>query len=192
MRVISGRARGRRLKYPDNEALTRPMKDIIKEALFSSLGSLGVYPERILDLYAGSGSIGIEALSRSGTWADFVDRDRRACQTIRENLRSVGFEEEAAIHQMPIDAFLANVHKPYDFVIVDPPYANLDIIETLASIDDSSAAEDGTIIVLGHWPKLETPDRIGRLELLRRRCHGDSCYSIYDVVGQTGPNEEEA
>lgn len=192
MRVISGRARGRRLKYPDNEALTRPMKDIIKEALFSSLGSLGVYPERILDLYAGSGSIGIEALSRSGSWADFVDRDRRACQTIKENLQSVGFEDEAAIHQMPIETFVAQVREPYDFIIVDPPYANPDIIETLASIDRSRAVEDGTIIILGHWPKLETPDRIGRLALLRRRCHGDSCYSIYDVVEETGPNEGEA
>src|SRR5690606_17257516 len=110
----------------------------------------------------------------------------------KENLQSVGFEDEAAIHQMPIETFVSQVREPYDFIIVDPPYANPDIIETLASIDRSRAVEDGTIIVLGHWPKLETPDRIGRLELLRRRCHGDSCYSIYDVVEETGPNEGEA
>ena len=76
MRVISGEARGRRLKAPRSEGVTRPMADKIKEALFSVLASLGVEYERVLDLYAGSGAVGIEALSRGATWCDFVDRDQ--------------------------------------------------------------------------------------------------------------------
>lgn len=182
MRVVSGSARGRRLKAPPNQATTRPMADKIKEALFSSLASLGVQPERILDLYAGSGGVGIEALSRGGEWCDFVDRDRVAVQTIRDNLRNTGFSEQAAVHHMPIETFLAGVREPYDFVIMDPPYADPAILDTLERLSTSAAVGDGTIVVLGHWPRLELPDEIGRLVKLRGRCHGDSCFAIFDTV----------
>jgi 16S rRNA (guanine966-N2)-methyltransferase len=182
MRVVSGEARGRRLKAPKNQNLTRPMADKIKEAVFGSLASLGVQPVRILDLYAGSGAVGIEALSRGGKWADFVDRNREACTTVRSNLESVGFTERGQVHQVPIEIFLERVTEPYDFIIVDPPYANANILEVLERISHSAAVEDETIVILGHWPKLEVPERIGRMVKLRGRCHGDSCFSIFDVV----------
>lgn len=182
MRIVSGSARGRKLKAPPNQAKTRPMADKIKEALFSSLASLGVQPERILDLYAGSGGVGIEALSRGGIWCDFVDRDRIAVQTIRDNLKNTGFADVAAVHHMPIDSFLATVRQPYDFVILDPPYADPAILDTLERLSRSAAVEDGTIVVLGHWPRLELPDVVGRLSRLRGRCHGDSCFAIFDTV----------
>lgn len=189
MRVISGSARGRRLKVPKNQSLTRPMADKIREAAFSSLASLGIMPGRVLDLYAGSGAIGIEALSRGGEWVDFVDRDRRACQTIRDNLRATGFEDQAKVHQMSVDAFLARVSQDYDMIIVDPPYADPDILGLLERIGDSRAVGEGTIILLGHWPRLDVPDRVGRLVTLRQRRHGDSCFALFEVV--TGELDEE-
>lgn len=158
------------------------MADKIKEALFSSLMSLGVQPERILDLYAGSGSVGIEALSRGGDWCDFVDRDRIAVQTIRDNLKNTGFEDVAAVHHMPIETYLSGVREPYDFVILDPPYADPAILDTLERLSRSAAVEDGTIVVLGHWPRLEPPEVVGLLQKLRGRCHGDSCFAIFDTV----------
>ena len=182
MRVISGEARGRRLKAPKNQSLTRPMADKIKEALFGSLASLGVQPVRILDLYAGSGAVGIEALSRGGEWADFVDRNREACMTVRSNLESTGFSDRGKVHQVPIEIFLERVTEPYDFIIVDPPYANTNILEVLERISNSAAVEDETIVVLGHWPRLEVPERVGRMVKLRGRCHGDSCFAIFDTV----------
>ena len=182
MRVVSGSARGRRLKAPPNQSKTRPMADKIKEALFSSLASLGVQPERILDLYAGSGGIGIEALSRGGEWCDFVDRDRIAAQTVRENLKNTGFADRAAVHQTTIESFLNSVREPYDFVILDPPYADPAILDTLERLSGSTAVTDGTIVVIGHWPRLELPDKIGFLSKLRGRCHGDSCFAIFDTV----------
>ena len=182
MRVISGVARGRRLRVPKNQSLTRPMADKIREALFSSLASFGVMPERILDLYAGSGAIGIEALSRGGSWADFVDRNRQACLTIRDNLQSTGFKDLGRTYQMAVDAYLRQVNEAYDFVSVDPPYADPDILETLETLSCSNAVADGTIVVLGHWPRLEIPEQVGRLTTLRDRCHGDSCFSIFEVV----------
>jgi 16S rRNA (guanine966-N2)-methyltransferase len=159
------------------------MADKIREAAFSSLDSFGIEPERVLDLYAGSGAVGIEALSRGAGWADFVDRDRIACQTMRENLRSTGLEERGRVHQATIEAFLERVDEPYDFVILDPPYADPAILDTLERLARSSAVAPGTAVLLGHWPRLDVPERIGPLELLRQRCHGDSCFAIFEVVG---------
>jgi 16S rRNA (guanine966-N2)-methyltransferase len=143
------------------------MADKIKEALFGSLASFGVQPERILDLYAGSGAIGIEALSRGGEWCDFVDRDKIAVQTIHDNLKSTGFEARAEVH-----------HR----AILDPPYADPAILDTLDRLSRSGAVQDGTIVVIGHWPRLEMPDEIGLLSKLRGRCHGDSCFAIFDTM----------
>jgi 16S rRNA (guanine966-N2)-methyltransferase len=182
MRIVSGSARGRRLKAPPNNAKTRPMADKIKEALFSSLASFGVKPERVLDLYAGSGGVGIEALSRGAEWCDFVDQDRVAVQTIRENLTNTGFEDVGKVHLTSIQAFVTGVREPYDFVILDPPYADPAILDTLEWLSRSPAVMDGTIVVIGHWPRLELPDEIGQLSKLRGRCHGDSCFAIFDTL----------
>lgn len=189
MRIVSGSARGRRLKAPPNQSATRPMADKIKEALFSSLMSLGVQPERILDLYAGSGGVGIEALSRGGEWCDFVDKDRIAVQTIRENLKNTGFEGMGAVHHTSIESFIMRVQEPYDFVILDPPYADPAILDTLEGLSRSAAVGDGTIVVIGHWPRLELPDEIGLLSRLRGRCHGDSCFAIFDTVIPDGNDQ---
>ncbi|CAN5798239.1 MAG: RsmD family RNA methyltransferase [Chloroflexia bacterium] len=186
MRVISGSARGRRLKGPPSNA-TRPMADKIKGALFNALLSLGVEPDRILDLYAGTGSIGIEALSRGGTWADFVEQGRDQARVIRANLESTGFADRSRVHTTSVKAFLAPRRDTYDFVILDPPYADPDILQTLRAVGDSQLVQSGTIVVIGHWPRLEIPDELGRLECLKHRCHGDSCFSIYEVGEEREP-----
>jgi 16S rRNA (guanine966-N2)-methyltransferase len=191
MRVISGSARGRTLKGPPSSA-TRPMADKIKGALFNALASLGVEPEVVLDLYAGTGSVGIEALSRGASRADFVDQGRDQCATIRANLATTGFADVSTVHQAPVQSFIQGRSGPYDFVILDPPYAAPDIIETLEKVGDSALVQSGTIVVIGHWPRIELPDRIGKLDCLRHRCHGDSCFSIYEVVAdETGDDAGE-
>lgn len=197
MRVVGGMVRGRALKMPKDprgERTTRPMADKIKEALFSALGSLGVEADRVLDLYAGSGSVGIEALSRGASWCDFVDRDRNAVQAIRDNLESVGFTHLGRVHQVPVTTMIHNAREPYNLVIVDPPYADPEIIPTLVALASSSAVEDGTVVAVGHSPRVELPQQLGKMVRLRSRCHGDSCFSIYDVVlddGQARPGSED-
>ncbi|CAN5762071.1 16S rRNA (guanine(966)-N(2))-methyltransferase RsmD [soil metagenome] len=190
MRVIAGKARGRRLKGPPGPQ-TRPMADKIREALFSSLASLGVEPVRILDLYAGTGSIGIETLSRGGAYVDFVDHQHAACAVIRTNLAHTKFSEQARVHCMPIALFLRRLEKPYDFVILDPPYADPHIEETLEELGGSPLVQSQTIVVLGHWPRLEPGSRIGRLQVLKRRCHGDSCFSIFEVSDELEDENHE-
>lgn len=190
MRVVSGEARGRPLRAPRNQSRTRPMADKIKEAAFSSMESLGIAPDTVLDLYAGSGAVGIEALSRWATTALFVDRDRIACQTIRRNLEDVGFEDRGRVVQATVERVLSPAREQYDLIIIDPPYADPDILEVIEKIDASGAAKSGSILLLGHWPRLEVPERIGRFQTLRQRCHGDSCFAIFEWIGDERQVEE--
>ena len=181
MRVIAGEAKGFKLKGPAGPG-TRPMADKIKGALFSMLASLGVEPERVLDLYAGSGAIGIEALSRGAEWADFVEQRADACAVIRDNLAHTKFAGRAAVHQTSVAGFLGRVPEaPYDFVILDPPYADPEIVPTLERLGRSALVAPGTIVVIGHSPRVGLPDALPPLARLRERCHGDSCFSIYEV-----------
>jgi 16S rRNA (guanine966-N2)-methyltransferase len=159
---------------------TRPMADKIKEASFQMLATLGIAPERVLDLYAGSGSVGIEALSRGATSVDFVEQNPAACAVIRDNLQAVGFADRGRVHQTAVRAYLARVAEPYDFVIMDPPYADPAIPDTLVALAESSAVENGTVLLIGHSPRVDLPEQAGMLRRLRQRCHGDSCFSIYE------------
>jgi 16S rRNA (guanine966-N2)-methyltransferase len=179
MRVIAGEAKGHNLKGPPSTA-TRPMTDKIRQAVFNMLASLGVEPDRVLDLYSGTGSIGIEALSRGATWADFVDQSAPACAVIRANLIHTKYGEVSRVHQMPVAAFLNRREEPYDLIILDPPYADPEIVPTLSRVAESSLVQSGSIVVVGHSPRVTLPDETGQLTRLRLRCHGDSCISIYE------------
>jgi 16S rRNA (guanine966-N2)-methyltransferase len=157
------------------------MADKIKEALYSVLGSLGVEIDRVLDLYAGTGSVGIEALSRGASWADFVDQSAAAAAVVRANLAHTKFDGVSRVHTMPVDNYLNRNEEPYDFVILDPPYADPAIVRTLGKLAGSRLVQSGTIVAIGHWPRIDLPEQIGRMVRLRQRCHGDSCFSIYEI-----------
>jgi 16S rRNA (guanine966-N2)-methyltransferase len=123
VRVVAGRFGGRRLAAPPGRG-TRPTSDRVREALFSTLGPLD--GERVLDLYAGSGALAIEALSRGAGSAVLVERDRRAVAVIRANLEALGLAEpEAIVHAGPARTALENASRrgdTYDLVFLDPPY----------------------------------------------------------------------
>jgi len=117
MRVVAGAFKGRRLQAPRGTR-TRPTADKVREALFSILGD--VTGLRVLDLYAGSGALGIEALSRGASHATFVERDPRAIAALRRNLESVGAEAE--VRRQDVLRFLASADPGFDLVLLDPPY----------------------------------------------------------------------
>ena len=194
MRVIAGEAKGFRLKGPPSRG-TRPMADKIKGALFSMLGSLGVEPERVLDLYAGTGSLGIEALSRGAARAEFVEQNAAAAAVIRANLAHTRYDGAARVHQTPVASFLrqqrAPDEAPYDLVIMDPPYADPEIVPTLERVGASPLVQSGTVVAVGHSPRVDLPARLGRLVRLRDRCHGDSCFSVYEVVAEEAVEMDE-
>jgi 16S rRNA (guanine966-N2)-methyltransferase len=186
MRVIAGERRGFQLKGPAGK-FTRPMADKIKGALFSMLASLGVEPVRVLDLYAGTGGIGIEALSRGAEWADFVEQNAAAAAVVRANLAHTRYGDVSKVYQEPIAAFLARAERqasgtePYDFIIMDPPYADPELVATLERVGRSPLVESATVLAIGHSPRVTLPEWAGRLRRLRERCHGDSCFSIYEA-----------
>ncbi|MGH9187041.1 MAG: RsmD family RNA methyltransferase [Acidimicrobiales bacterium] len=124
MRVVAGSARGRRLVAPSGLD-TRPTSDRAREAIFNALTSLGAIDNRlVLDLFAGSGALGIEALSRGAAHATFVDDDRRAVAAIRANLAACGLADRATVVQRDVPSYLAGEHHHHhDLALVDPPYA---------------------------------------------------------------------
>jgi 16S rRNA (guanine(966)-N(2))-methyltransferase RsmD len=121
MRVITGTARGRTLKTPEGDH-TRPTAERVKEAVFSII-QFEIEGRRVLDLFAGSGQLGIEALSRGATSAVFIESDKAAAEVVRENLQKTRLEDKATVLQTDAIAFLASTASVFDIVFLDPPYA---------------------------------------------------------------------
>ena len=145
MRVIAGTAGGIRLLTPEGTQ-TRPTIERVKEAIFSSV-HFRLPGMRVLDLFAGTGQMGIEALSRGAVWADFVDCRSDACVLVRKNLERTGLADRAAVHCMDYAQFLRQSRKPYDLILLDPPYAENFLENALKTISEIDIlANDGIII----------------------------------------------
>jgi len=141
---------------------------------------MGADLSRVLDLYAGSGALGIEALSRGAEWCDFVEREEAACNLIRDNLRETGFSHQAGVHRMPVERLPDGLVGPYTVVLADPPYAEREAFQVLGRLAASPLVEEGaTILAVEHSARWEPPPRLGRLSLVNTRRHGDSVLSIY-------------
>jgi 16S rRNA (guanine966-N2)-methyltransferase len=147
--------------------------------MFSALAAMGAELTRTLDLYAGSGALGIEALSRGGQWCDFVEKDGRACASIRENLARTGFEGQAKVHCAPVERIHGGLEGPYTLILADPPYAS-EAAPVLESLLDWGVVEGGrTVVALEHRSREEGPDRLGGLSRVKVLRHGDSAVSMY-------------
>ena len=179
MRIISGTAAGRRLRAPKTD-LVRPTLDKVKQAIFNSLGERGA-EGRVLELFAGTGALGIESLSRGADRCDFVDALPAACRVIRENLRAASLHGRARVIQARVPGVFARLREPYDLILADPPYHTVEHEDWLPALADSRAVQEETIVVVGHWKKNLPAEQWGGLRLLRRRQHGDSMFSIYAV-----------
>jgi 16S rRNA (guanine966-N2)-methyltransferase len=181
MRVITGSAKGHKLKAPKGLG-TRPMLDRVKEALFSVLEGYGPIRGRVLDLYAGTGSLGIECLSRGAAWADFVERSPHVCRIIEENLRHTRFSDRAQVFTMPVGRFLAAVRPPekYAIILMDPPYADPAIDDTIRAVAEAGLLADDGLLVVGHSPRVPLADQYPALRRIKFRRLGDSCFSIFE------------
>jgi 16S rRNA (guanine966-N2)-methyltransferase len=166
MRVIAGTARGRPLVAPRG-AHTRPITDRVKETLFGIHGDR-VLEARYLDLYAGSGSVGIEALSRGAASCDFVEHDRRAVAAIRENLERAGVVELASVHAMDVMRYLARPEDDrFGLAFVDPPYEERAILAPLERLV-TRLAPGATVVVKHHW-RTPIPEPSGLARWRERR-----------------------
>ena len=145
MRVISGKARGVVLKTPDG-LQTRPTADRVKEAMFSIL-QFDLPGARVLDLFGGTGQLGIEALSRGAKSAVFVDSGDKACKLIKENLRRTHMEADAKVVQSDYLSYLKNCRETFDLVLLDPPYAEVFLENAINKLAEIDILQSGGIIV---------------------------------------------
>ena len=145
MRVISGKSRGVVLKTPEGMT-TRPTADRVKEALFSII-QFELPGARVLDLFGGTGQLGIEAISRGAKSAVFVDENKKACSLIQENLKRTGFEKEARVIRSDYAAFLKYCHEKFDIILLDPPYAEVFLENALKLITEIDILQSGGIII---------------------------------------------
>jgi 16S rRNA (guanine966-N2)-methyltransferase len=205
MRVIAGVARGRPLQAP-TRAPTRPTGDKVKGAIFSMLEAealrrgFDVEPDdedhdgrfaaavawpRVLELYAGSGALAIEALSRGARHADLVDSSADARRAIAGNLEKTGLADRATVHGLTSEAAVSTFRGPYDLILLDPPYDAEGVRLVLERLAGGGLLERSGVVVWEHSRSTEPPQRIGApdeaagLLLLRTRQHGAASVSLY-------------
>ena len=145
MRVITGTARGVQLKTPDGMT-TRPTADRVKEALFSII-QFEIPGARVLDLFGGTGQLGIEALSRGAKSAVFVDAGEPACKLIRENLKRTRLEQQGSVVRSDYLQYLQRCREKFDIILLDPPYAEVFLENALKCITEIDILQSGGIIV---------------------------------------------
>ena len=178
MRVIAGEAKGHRLKFPKGTT-TRPATDLVRGAIFSILENMDSDWTRVLDLFSGSGALGIEALSRGAGWVDFVDSEPRCCGIIKENLEKTNLAPQAHIYCNDVARALSFLDKEYGIILMDPPYSNPSIGSLITQLAASRLVGTHSIVVVTHSPHHPLNANYGTLNMIKEHRHGDSCISIY-------------
>jgi 16S rRNA (guanine(966)-N(2))-methyltransferase RsmD len=177
MRVITGKARGVQLKTPDG-MLTRPTTDRVKEALFSII-HFEIPGARVLDLFGGTGQLGIEALSRGAKSAVFVDAGEAACKLIRENLKRTKFEQEGKVVRSDYLDYLKRTRERFDIIFLDPPYAEVFLENALKQITEIDILRSGGIIIAERPLGKELPWEFEGFERSRDYKYGNTLLAVY-------------
>ncbi|WP_110929311.1 16S rRNA (guanine(966)-N(2))-methyltransferase RsmD [Bacillus massiliglaciei] len=181
MRVVSGVCKGRPLKGVPGKG-TRPTTDKVKEAVFNIIGPYfegGI----VLDLFAGSGGLGIEALSRGMEKGIFIDRDYSAVQTVKSNLESTGFTELAEVYRNDSERALKALIKRevvFDLILLDPPYKKQRLVEVLKTMDEAKILSEEGTIVCEHSNDVQLPESVGDLVAKRKENYGMIGVTIYE------------
>lgn len=178
MRVTGGIGRGRRLKAPAGSRV-RPTSDKVKQALFNILGER-VVDAVFLDLYAGAGGIGIEALSRGAGRVVFVDASRDSLKVVKQNLEQTGLGDRAETVFSRAESFLDKTSEPCDIVFLDPPYA-VELQPLLELIAKAGILTPDSIVIAEHFRKQSSPENAGALSLYREARYGDTVLAFYKI-----------
>jgi len=192
MRIISGEAGGRRLRAPRGAA-TRPTADRVREALVNILGSAAGLS--VLDLFAGTGALALEALSRGAAHAVLVDHAEAAVRVIHANLAALGYADRARVLRLDVERalrLLAREGARFDLIFVDPPYEGPVAAAALAVLGEGSLLAPDALVVVEHDAKNRPPSEQGALCLGQRRKYGQTEVSLYQAAGPAGsapPNE---
>lgn len=185
LRITGGVHRGRRLRVLERAGL-RPTSDRVRLALFSVLGSETLQGSRVVDLFAGTGVLGLETLSRGAAWCDFVDVDARRCRQIRETLTELALDDRAHVYEGRVEAILPTLKGGYDLALVDPPYETADWDGFMSPLGRADTMKDGGLVVVEHRHTTAAGKRFGRLSLDESRRYGDTAISIYEARAVIG------
>lgn len=176
MRVITGIARGMRLKTLEGTDVVRPTAEKIKEAMFSIV-QFDLEDAVVLDLFAGSGQLGIEALSRGAAKAYFVDNSPASIGVVRENLKHTKLEDKAVVCNMPNSAFLRTTPAKFDIAFLDPPYGKKLIQRSLPAL--VGVMSENGIIVCEHEKECRLPEEEGDFRIHKTYKYGQICLTVY-------------
>ncbi len=176
MRVITGSARGRRLKTLSGDDIVRPTTDLVKEAIFSII-QFDIEGRSVLDLFAGCGQLGIEALSRGARHCTFVDSSRMSAAVVRQNVEHCEMQESAAVVQSDAAAYLMRCREKYDIALLDPPYDSDLIEKTLPLL--APCMNTGGVIICESLREKELPETAGEFTRRRTYRYGRIAVTIY-------------
>ena len=178
MRVTGGKVKGTRLKTLPRHSI-RPTTSVVRQAIFSLLDNRPTNYRRVLDLYAGSGALGIEALSRRAEWVDFVDHRKSCCDLIRTNLEKIGKLQNAHIYCCSVSKALAFLNSSYGIIFIDPPYSNVSTSNLLINLAESNLLGEDSTIVLCHANRFPLNSDYDGLHLVEQRRYGDTFIFLY-------------
>jgi 16S rRNA (guanine(966)-N(2))-methyltransferase RsmD len=178
MRVISGMAKGQGLKSPKRRG-TRPATELVRGAIFSILESAADDWAQVLDLFSGSGALGIEALSRGAGWVDFVEHEPGCCAIIKDNLEKTGLGENAHVYCCSVARAISFLNKEYGIILMDPPYSDPAIDRMIEHLANSKLVGDGTTVVITRSSQRRLNPAYGTLNLAKEHRHGDSVIALY-------------
>ncbi len=184
MRVITGTARGRRLLTLEGDDV-RPTTDRTKEAMFSSI-QFEIEGAHVLDLFAGSGQLGIEALSRGAQSAVFIEKNKQALDVIKKNLQSVKLAKNAIVLNTEAETYLTTTREKFSFIFMDPPYAK-GYLQKLLPMADEVVEEKGAIICEHPYGE-ELPEILGKTQIYRTYKYGKTAVTVYRKI-ETGESE---
>ena len=177
MRVITGSARGAKLKTLEG-VTTRPTSDRVKEAIFNII-QFDIEGRKVLDLFAGSGQMAIEALSRGAAYAACVDQSGDAVKIIKDNLKKVKFDQKASVYQMDYLRYLSTCREKFDIIFLDPPYAEKYLENALRKISEIDILSEGGIIVCERPREKAMPPQVGELVCSKDYNYGKTAVNIY-------------
>lgn len=175
MRVITGKARGRKLQTLSGNDV-RPTTDVVKEAIFSII-QFGIEGRVFLDAYAGSGQMGIEALSRGAEKAVFLDSSRQSCEVVKKNLAITGLSENAVVKNTDTLSYITGTAEKFDIVFMDPPYRTGILMQTLEKIP--RVMNKGGLIICEHPVEEKMPEETGNFVLKKEYRYGKIMVSLY-------------
>ncbi len=178
MRITGGKVKGTHLKTLPKRSI-RPTTSVVRQAIFSFLDNSAANWHRVLDLYAGTGALGIEALSRGAEWVDFVDRRKNCCDIIRSNLQKIGGLQRAHVYCCSVSKALGFLKNSYDIIFVDPPYSDPYADSLLVNLAESELVVQDSIILLCHANRFSLSSDYDGLHLMRQRRYGDTFVSMY-------------